>query len=316
MFSFFTLLFVSVELLAVQSQAEKEIAIGIATPGPGPSMMGHLFLFIGEKGASRKEGVIYEFGMDREDSILPKDENGNVNPIYAFLGKGSRFYLNRYPAGYKTNNYLLENRSVFYYFLNLSQESIEDLGQQLETESKRRQDEKRYDYNFLTSSCLTEMLAMLNPYLVKEGYPKLKFFDAGRNYALLIEVLTSFSVYLDNAPFILAPKLAKHPAVTSTEKLEPELVVEVDLVMKLRKSFEDLDQSCGFKGELTEVIENTTFNNHVLFSNASFDLFKNLKDQCSEKFDFQELILLLYFKANELEDKMRLESDFPEELAL
>lgn len=305
------LMFSSFSLGIQASEVKHNFALAIVSPGAGPDMMGHLYAYFGLESGLLQEGVVYEFNMDRDDSILEKDEFGNQDPIKAFLGIKSRMLVQSFLVGTKTLRYRMENRTVFYYFFNLPQEDILSIREELELEKKRREETKIYDYNVLNASCLTEMLEIVNPYLIKNSYPPINYMGASPLQGIE-EFLSMGLSFVKNAPMVLAAKLGKHPAIYKVKRTLPQFVEEVDLSMDLYRKIQQMDVACGFDLELVELMEHILLKEEMLFMNATFSLMHSLKKNCQRPDIFKELIFLWYLKSNDIETKIKIETNFPE----
>lgn len=286
------------------------VALGIATPGSGPDFMGHLFIYFGEDKTLLEEGTVYEFNMDRNDSILEED----ASPIRRFLGEGHRLYLREYLVGIKTLQYRLENRSVFYYFLDLDQEDILSLKSELSKEKKRREGIALYDYNAFMKSCLTEMLKIINPYLLKNNFPAIEFFNVEEAFSGFKRLVSGELLFANNAPFTLAPKLAKHPAVMDVQKILPQYVQEIELTMAFYRSIESVDKDCSMNSEFIDLMEHLILEDSFLYDEPMFKLFKGIKKRCLKQDSFSNMIFLWYLKADKTKDKIKIENEFSEEL--
>ena len=154
-----------------------------------------------------------------------------------------------------TNRYRMENRAVLLFRLTLTSSQLSKLWEDLRAEHIRREQSILTDYNFLSRNCLTEALRFVNNVLEPQQ-KKFVYLDSQNTFELLaVKYLAMPGLYMQNAPYAIAPQIASHPlAIGGPLVLPPAMVTNAKLVVKLEKQTQYFLNLCKANEKIKEAL--------------------------------------------------------------
>jgi hypothetical protein len=293
------------------NQKFSEVAIAIASPGPGSSVAGHAFLLFLTQRSKISEAVAVQYNVEADAQAKP----GVMTQVVGFLGYGKRFLVQIVPGLVMLDEYSLQNRAVFLYFLKLNPEQIQKLQQKLITDFKVRDKKILKDYRFLDRNCLTEALRALNS-VIPDRHLQFSIHSQTVETRALNLVGVGVALYVKNAPYVAAPMLARHPLVTGVLVVPPEFIQDAPLLVRIQRGTENFAKACpnGAGSKLSGISRHIIANDEIRESKSYLKFLRSVYDGCHNPRReplFSELTMALYMEAKSIESKMSVQEIMP-----
>jgi hypothetical protein len=294
-----------------------EVAIAVATPGPGASLLGHAFLLFltARDRLSESIAVQYNVNPDEIDTNkvqLPKP----LDEARTFLGFDKRFQVEINYGLTMLDHYRAENRGVVLYFLEFDKEQTQKVLQHLLTDYQSRREVSQYDYQFHNRNCLTESLRALNTAIDDPGR-KFEFFDVNDKLATMAVQLLGPALFIKNSPYAAAPKLAKHPLVKDFVVMTPELVEVSRTLVDLSVNIGTLIKASNADLEMNTVATKIIAQPRLRESETFLRLLAGLKDRALTRGQkqateaYKVVIEDIYLLSKSIDARMRIERYLP-----
>ncbi|MBO9667940.1 MAG: DUF4105 domain-containing protein [Bdellovibrio sp.] len=295
--------------LAKELNSYKQVAIGIATPGPGASVMGHAFLLFLDSPQLKSDSIAIQYNVSPIEG--EPEPSGLVGTVQGFLGYSKRFSVQMTPGQIMMNQYRLENRSILLFYLKLSPEQISKLAEFLNTDMQLRNSKNFKDYSFLDHNCLTEALRAVNSVIPNQQE---KFFFVDRDKIIFTYLLKQIALplYLRNAPFSAVHSLKTHPLVRGHEVITPAIINDAEDILELREKILSFNSGCMRSQALAQNVESLVGKEDVRGSSAFLEYLQKQSLSCpGEKESYREIVLAIYNLASTMEAKMNIEGFLP-----
>lgn len=284
----------------------KSVAIGIASPGPGVSKLGHAFLIF----MTKKERLSESYAIQFNVSDLPSGQTSTPEPL-GFFGFGKRFSTQAVAGLKMINTYRVDNRAVLLFILKMTPRQLSSLWVNLRQEHLRREESVQTDYNFLYRNCLTESLRYLNQVL-DPAQKKFVYFDSDNTFKSFVgKYLGLAGLYIQNAPYAVAPDIARHPLVIGKPLvLTPVLIANARLLVSLEKNTLLFLEECHADRNLHESTSRINAQPTLRESQAYLNLLERIKQKCQSPKGieaYHQVIEGLYSLAEPTESLLRIE---------
>ncbi|MFZ4405485.1 MAG: DUF4105 domain-containing protein [Pseudobdellovibrionaceae bacterium] len=305
---FYALIFAS-PLWATNNIAFSKVALAIASPGPGASIMGHAFILFLNNKNKKSESIAVQYNLS---DLSTKEKQSNASSLTAvsdFLGYTKKFKVQFMPGLDMINRYRLANRSILLYYLKLDPSQIKKLWELLSEDKTHREKNETKDYSFLDNNCLTMSLQALNE-VIPDSNLHFTFFD--RKNSSQSYFLRSFAlpVYIKNSPFIIPKNLPRHPLIEGTEILKPALVDAAPIYTELYHLATEFGSLCIDSESYTKNMYSMLGQAKIRESKSFLDYLKSAKDKCSSDLGqqkYQQIINIIYMLAPDLDSKIKIE---------
>jgi hypothetical protein len=302
---------------ARQSRAQsfpgyQHVALGIASPGPGISIMGHAFLLFLNDPNKKSESTAIQYNLI--SNTTASERKSLVQEVWDFLGYSKIFQIQVMSGLLLLDSYRLENRADLLFYIGIPPSAVRDLWTNLIAERQSREAHPVKDFSFLDHNCLTEALRALNR-VIPDPRQHFFFFDHERKVeTAVLKHAGLAALYVKNAPFGVTAQLLHHPLVNHVEVIAPVMVSESREYMDLANDLHSFGQRCDPSNMLNQNVESLIGKTEIRESKAFLDFLQDKAQAClsepQSRDQYLGILKMLYLLSPSLEGKMKIETYF------
>ncbi len=290
------------EKILPKKESIQHAYLAIAGPGTGQGMMGHAFAVFTTHKDRFLNSTAFQFNV--------KVDPAKMKTVSGFLGKDQQFFLSKEHGRFFIETYLLQDRPMFLYRLNLTPEELKAYYEKLESEVLRRSQNVITDYDVLKNNCLTSQLNVLNPILPKEKRISAFWLKEEKSYNAL-----NPQTWVSNTPVFIVSVLDKH--VLTPEKpviIKPKIYDRLKINQHLTKAWDEFAQTCQVSYMDTEVSRQLIVNIAIRNTAPFLSRIRSIHDECKSANKgeaFTNVLDLIFFNVLEADVKKRILSYYP-----